>query len=81
MRGVADRQDGEDAQPFQRTMIRSSAGRLDLNQEIGFALFLRLGVAVQCRPMRRYGRLFTNWTQASSFRTRRPSRTLPALNA
>jgi hypothetical protein len=38
MRGVAGRRDGEHVQHFERTMTHSSAGRLDVNQEIGFAV-------------------------------------------
>jgi hypothetical protein len=48
MRGVAGRQDSDHVQPFDRTMTHSNAGRLDLNQEIGFALLVRLGAAFQC---------------------------------
>ena len=82
MRGVADRQDGEHVQPFERTMTHSSAGRLDLNQEIGFALFVRLGARFSMLADKAlWAPSHTNWTQAIAFRARRPSRASPGLDA
>jgi hypothetical protein len=53
MRGVVGRQDGKHLQPFQRTMTRSSAGRLDLNQEIGFELLFTAAPLLDVDPVGR----------------------------
>jgi hypothetical protein len=53
MRGVAGRQDDEHVQPFQRTMTRASARRLDLNQENGFELLFTLAPLLNVNPITR----------------------------
>jgi hypothetical protein len=53
MRGVAGRQDDEHVQPFQRTMTRASATRLDLNQENGFELLFTLALLLNVNPITR----------------------------
>ena len=53
MRGVAGRQDDEHVQPFQRTMTRANARRLDLNQENGFELSFTLAPLLNVDPTTR----------------------------